>query len=138
MAMIFSSMGAAYGIAKSGIGISAVSVLRPDLMVRSKSQSLYRRLKKERLTQTLPRSNATHPRRYPLYLRPRSSRDHHFLYGREKVIAYKLHATRSWHNSRAELFECRVLYWDCRRCGGESYGPATENVCGHDDDAHLC
>lgn len=36
MAMILSSMGAAYGIAKSGIGISAVSVMRPDMMVRSK------------------------------------------------------------------------------------------------------
>jgi V-type H+-transporting ATPase proteolipid subunit len=36
MAMVLSSLGAAYGIAKSGIGISAVSVMRPDLMVRSK------------------------------------------------------------------------------------------------------
>ncbi len=35
VAMIFSSLGAAYGIAKSGIGISAVSVLRPDMMIRS-------------------------------------------------------------------------------------------------------
>jgi hypothetical protein len=36
MAMVLSSLGAAYGIAKSGIGISAVSVMRPDMMVRSK------------------------------------------------------------------------------------------------------
>lgn len=35
VAMIFSSLGAAYGIAKSGIGISAVSVLRPDMMIRN-------------------------------------------------------------------------------------------------------
>jgi hypothetical protein len=35
MAMVLSSLGAAYGIAKSGIGISAVSVMRPDMMVRS-------------------------------------------------------------------------------------------------------
>jgi len=35
MAMVLSSLGAAYGIAKSGIGISSVGVLRPDLMVRS-------------------------------------------------------------------------------------------------------
>lgn len=34
--MVLSSLGAAYGIAKSGIGISAVSVMRPDMMVRSK------------------------------------------------------------------------------------------------------
>lgn len=33
--MVFSALGAAYGIAKSGIGISAVSILRPDMMVRS-------------------------------------------------------------------------------------------------------
>jgi V-type H+-transporting ATPase proteolipid subunit len=35
MAMVLSSLGAAYGIEKSGIGISAVSVMRPDLMARS-------------------------------------------------------------------------------------------------------
>jgi len=35
MAMVLSSLGAAYGIAKSGIGISAVGVMRPDLMVRN-------------------------------------------------------------------------------------------------------
>lgn len=35
MAMVLSSLGAAYGIAKSGIGISAVSVMRPDMMVRN-------------------------------------------------------------------------------------------------------
>lgn len=33
--MSLSVLGAAYGIAKSGIGISAVSILRPDMMVRS-------------------------------------------------------------------------------------------------------
>jgi V-type H+-transporting ATPase proteolipid subunit len=36
MAMVLSSLGAAYGIAKSGIGISAAGVLRPDLIIRSK------------------------------------------------------------------------------------------------------
>jgi len=35
VAMIFASLGAAYGIAKSGIGISAVSILRPDMMIRN-------------------------------------------------------------------------------------------------------
>jgi V-type H+-transporting ATPase proteolipid subunit len=44
VAMIFSAFGAAYGIAKSGTGISAVSVLRPDLMVRSKLSHLTTRI----------------------------------------------------------------------------------------------
>lgn len=35
VAMVFSALGAAYGIAKSGIGISAVSIMRPDMMVRN-------------------------------------------------------------------------------------------------------
>lgn len=35
MAMTLSSLGAGYGIAKSGVGISAVSVLRPDMMIRN-------------------------------------------------------------------------------------------------------
>ena len=34
-AIIFSSIGAAYGTAKSGVGISAMAVMRPDLIIRS-------------------------------------------------------------------------------------------------------
>ncbi|KAJ9077653.1 vacuolar ATPase V0 domain subunit c [Entomophthora muscae] len=34
-AMVFSSFGAAYGTAKSGVGISAMGVLRPDLVFRA-------------------------------------------------------------------------------------------------------
>ncbi|THU97228.1 V-type ATPase [Dendrothele bispora CBS 962.96] len=33
-AVVFTSVGAGYGIAKSGVGITAMSVLRPDLMMR--------------------------------------------------------------------------------------------------------
>ncbi|EIM19313.1 V-type ATPase [Wallemia mellicola CBS 633.66] len=34
-AIVFTSLGAAYGTAKSGVGISAMGVLRPDLMMRN-------------------------------------------------------------------------------------------------------
>ncbi|KAG9232776.1 V-ATPase proteolipid subunit C-like domain-containing protein [Amylocarpus encephaloides] len=34
-ALVFSVMGAAYGIAKSGVGVSAVSVLRPDMIIKN-------------------------------------------------------------------------------------------------------
>ena len=34
-AMIFSAMGAAYGTAKSGTGISAMAVMRPELIMKS-------------------------------------------------------------------------------------------------------
>ncbi|CAI8038006.1 V-type proton ATPase 16 kDa proteolipid subunit [Geodia barretti] len=34
-AIIFSSLGAAYGTAKSGVGIAAMSVMRPDLIMKS-------------------------------------------------------------------------------------------------------
>ena len=34
-AIIFTCFGAAYGTAKSGVGISAMGVLRPDLIVKS-------------------------------------------------------------------------------------------------------
>eukprot|EP01120_Amphizonella_sp_Union-15-10_P008393 TRINITY_DN3007_c0_g1_i1.p1 TRINITY_DN3007_c0_g1~~TRINITY_DN3007_c0_g1_i1.p1 ORF type:complete len:203 (-),score=33.29 TRINITY_DN3007_c0_g1_i1:76-612(-) len=34
-ALIFACMGAAYGTAKSGVGIASMGVLRPDLVVRS-------------------------------------------------------------------------------------------------------
>ncbi|EGN97943.1 hypothetical protein SERLA73DRAFT_138137 [Serpula lacrymans var. lacrymans S7.3] len=33
-AIVFTSIGASYGTAKSGVGISAMGVLRPDLMMR--------------------------------------------------------------------------------------------------------
>eukprot|EP00922_Rhytidocystis_sp_ex-Travisia-forbesii_P058003 GHVS01085806.1.p1 GENE.GHVS01085806.1~~GHVS01085806.1.p1 ORF type:complete len:170 (+),score=17.86 GHVS01085806.1:109-618(+) len=34
-AMVFANLGAAYGTAKSGVGISSMGVMRPDLVVRS-------------------------------------------------------------------------------------------------------
>ncbi|KAL0059280.1 H(+)-transporting V0 sector ATPase subunit c [Marasmius tenuissimus] len=34
-AIVFTCIGASYGTAKSGVGISAMSVLRPDLMMKS-------------------------------------------------------------------------------------------------------
>ena len=33
-AMIFSALGAAYGTAKSGTGISAMAVMRPELIIK--------------------------------------------------------------------------------------------------------
>ena len=35
-AIVFTCFGAAYGTAKSGVGISAMGVLRPDLIVKSR------------------------------------------------------------------------------------------------------
>lgn len=40
-AIVFTCFGAAYGTAKSGVGISAMGVLRPDLIVKSMSTSFY-------------------------------------------------------------------------------------------------
>lgn len=34
-AVVFSALGAAYGTAKSGTGIAAMSVMRPDLIMRA-------------------------------------------------------------------------------------------------------
>lgn len=34
-AVVFSAMGAAYGTAKSGTGIAAMSVMRPDLIMKA-------------------------------------------------------------------------------------------------------
>ena len=36
-AIVFTCFGAAYGTAKAGVGISAMGVLRPDLIVKSTS-----------------------------------------------------------------------------------------------------
>merc|ERR1712127_1063331 len=34
-AMVFSSMGAAYGTAKSGVGIAAMAIMKPELIMKS-------------------------------------------------------------------------------------------------------
>ena len=39
-AIVFACFGAAYGTAKAGVGISAMGVLRPDLIVKSALASL--------------------------------------------------------------------------------------------------
>ena len=39
-AMAFSAMGAAYGTAKSGTGISSMAVMRPELIMKSLSKQL--------------------------------------------------------------------------------------------------
>jgi len=36
-AIVFACFGAAYGTAKAGVGVSAMGVLRPDLIVKSMS-----------------------------------------------------------------------------------------------------
>lgn len=43
-AIVFTCFGAAYGTAKSGVGISSMGVLRPDLIVKS----MYKHKEKER------------------------------------------------------------------------------------------
>lgn len=45
-AIVFTCFGAAYGTAKSGVGIAAMGVLRPDLIVKSRA-SLPRNMLKE-------------------------------------------------------------------------------------------
>ena len=40
-AIVFTCFGAAYGTAKSGVGISAMGVLRPDLIVKSELHTAY-------------------------------------------------------------------------------------------------
>lgn len=35
VAIVFTCLGASYGTAKSGVGIAAMGVLRPDLIVKS-------------------------------------------------------------------------------------------------------
>lgn len=37
-AIVFTCFGAAYGTAKAGVGVSAMGVLRPDLIVKSASE----------------------------------------------------------------------------------------------------
>ncbi|RMJ27378.1 proteolipid subunit [Aspergillus sp. HF37] len=41
-AMIFGSIGAAYGTAKSGIGISGVGTFRSDLIMKARASTIYR------------------------------------------------------------------------------------------------
>lgn len=42
-AIVFTCFGAAYGTAKAGVGISAMGVLRPDLIVKSMAHSSFMR-----------------------------------------------------------------------------------------------
>lgn len=37
-AIVFTCFGAAYGTAKAGVGVSAMGVLRPDLIVKSMTE----------------------------------------------------------------------------------------------------
>jgi V-type H+-transporting ATPase proteolipid subunit len=39
-AIVFACFGAAYGTAKAGVGVSAMGVLRPDLIVKSTSRTI--------------------------------------------------------------------------------------------------
>jgi V-type H+-transporting ATPase 16kDa proteolipid subunit len=56
-AIIFGVLGAAYGTAKAGVGVSAAGVLRPDLIVRSKTTRMNQvreRIILTRLTDCMP------------------------------------------------------------------------------------
>ena len=136
MAMILSSMGAAYGIAKSGIGISAVSVMRPDMMVRSKC--FHPQGRQPLLITSITRLDAANSRWNSIHLRPRGSCDDFCHTQREDGVTHKLHAVRSRIDSGAELFERGVHNRHCWRCGGEGLGTTAQGVCRDDDDAYLC
>jgi len=140
MAMVLSSLGAAYGIAKSGIGISAVSVLRPDMMVRSTTPSLSFLVTNQNYILILspPRSDATHPRRHPRNLRPCRLGHDYLLSQREIRPPHKFHAARCWAICRTMLSQCRVLYWDCGGCWGQRDCTAAKAVCRDDVDVDLC
>ena len=40
-AIVFTCIGASYGTAKSGVGITAMGVLRPDLIMKSASDPIH-------------------------------------------------------------------------------------------------
>ena len=139
VAMVFSCLGAAYGIAKSSIGISAVSVLRPDMMVRSKSHTslltlhillpylCHRPLSfspipneclKTKRSLLTPRSYASHPLWCSRNLRSRCFGNHHDLAEGEISLAHQLSTACCWDLRWTELSRCRLLHWDRwrRRC----------------------
>jgi V-type H+-transporting ATPase proteolipid subunit len=52
-AIVFTCLGASYGTAKSGVGIAAMGVLRPDLIVKSALITKEEQLGSRLLTETL-------------------------------------------------------------------------------------
>ncbi|KAL9576300.1 MAG: hypothetical protein Q9203_007765, partial [Teloschistes exilis] len=83
-AIVFTCFGAAYGTAKSGVGISAMGVLRPDLIVKSALLTLplpileypSKYTLRHRADASSNRHRSRHHGRYHRYLRPRRLRSH--------------------------------------------------------------
>lgn len=57
-AIVFTCFGAAYGTAKAGVGISAMGVLRPDLIVKSTCPAI-----QQHPNNSLPKGIQAHQRR---------------------------------------------------------------------------
>src|ERR1700677_466446 len=70
-AIVFTCFGAAYGTAKSGVGISAMGVLRPDLIVKSAYIPIFPSTIRYNKGLTISRHRPSHHGWYHRYLRPR-------------------------------------------------------------------
>lgn len=139
MAVVLSVFGAAYGIAKSGVGVSAVSVLRPDMIIRSALSSLMFPLPPlyGRPPDTC-RYDATNPRGYPLNLRSCRRGFNKLQPQGESCALFQLHAT-SGRNIMWIVLSCsRVLHRDRRWCWCEGHCTATSTFRRDDADVDLC
>lgn len=112
MGLVLSVFGAGYGIAKSGVGVSAVSVLRPDMMVRSTVFLCLLPLHPSKLNTA--RHDATYPCWYSLHLRPCSERRNIVFSEREICPSHELHVPDWWTCVRSELLGLWTLYWHRR------------------------
>lgn len=125
VSLVFSTFGAAYGIAKSGIGVSAVSVHRPDDIIKITFPiTLHLPSHARNSTNPIFRYDASYSSRNSLHLRPRGLSHHILLPSREIRSTYKLFTTCCWFLCRIELLGCGLYDWDHWGCWGSRNGYA--------------
>lgn len=124
-AIVFTCFGAAYGTAKSGVGISAMGVLRPDLIVKSMFD--WSAILVTRLTCVI-RHCSGHYGWYHWYLRlGRVSVDFRWTEA-EFTLVHRVHPAWSWSIRRPCRFSSRIRHWYCGRCWCKRYCTATKTL----------
>ena len=116
---MITGVGAAYGTAKSGIGIAGVGTYRPDLIMKVGLQmSAMLRFANMMAVSHSGRHVRYHCRLRPGYRSP-NCRRHGASARKELQLVYRLYALGQWFECRLDWSGCRVCDWNSRRYGRE-------------------
>lgn len=132
-AVVFTSFGAAYGTAKSGVGICASGVMRPELIMKNVVAPVMAGIIGiYGLVVAALLSSGCIIISYILFSHT------HISSGHQDEPICRFHSARCWAFCWTGWPCCGIHYWRCWRRWSTRIRPTAQIVCRHDLDSYLC